>query len=49
MHGFEVNFPAVLAAAVARFAIGGVWYAPFAFGNYPSIFDNSLLNDIDKW
>jgi hypothetical protein len=32
MHGFDVNWLAVLAAAVARFAIGGVWYAPFAFG-----------------
>ena len=32
MHGFDVNWPAVLAAAVARFAIGGVWFAPFAFG-----------------
>ena len=32
MHGFEVNFLAVLAAAVLRFAIGGVWFAPFAFG-----------------
>ncbi len=32
MHGFDVNWLAVLAAAIARFAIGGVWYAPFAFG-----------------
>ena len=32
MHGFEVNWLAVLLAAVARFAIGGVWFAPFAFG-----------------
>ncbi|MSP02262.1 MAG: DUF1761 domain-containing protein [Acetobacteraceae bacterium] len=32
MHGFEVNWLAVLAAAVVRFAIGGVWFAPFAFG-----------------
>jgi hypothetical protein len=32
MHGFEVNWLAVLAAAVARFAIGGIWFAPFAFG-----------------
>lgn len=32
MHGFEVNWLAVLTAAVARFAIGGVWFAPFAFG-----------------
>jgi len=32
MHGFEVNWAAVGEATVARFAIGGVWYAPFAFG-----------------
>ena len=32
MHGFDVNWLAVLAAAVVRFAIGGVWFAPFAFG-----------------
>lgn len=32
MHGFEVNWLAVFAAALLRFAIGGVWYAPFAFG-----------------
>ena len=32
MHGFDVNWLAVLIAAVARFAIGGVWFAPFAFG-----------------
>ena len=32
MHGFNVNWLAVLGAAVARFAIGGIWYAPFAFG-----------------
>jgi hypothetical protein len=32
MHGFDVNWLAVLAAAVARFAIGGLWFAPFAFG-----------------
>jgi Protein of unknown function (DUF1761) len=32
MHGFDVNWLAVLAAAAARFAIGGVWFAPFAFG-----------------
>jgi hypothetical protein len=31
MHGFEVNWLAVLAAAILRFVIGGVWYAPFAF------------------
>ena len=32
MHGFEVNWLAVLAAAAARSLIGGFWYAPFAFG-----------------
>jgi hypothetical protein len=32
MHGFDVNWLAVLVAAIARFAIGGVWFAPFAFG-----------------
>jgi hypothetical protein len=32
MHGFDVNWLAVLVAAVARFAIGGVWFAPFGFG-----------------
>ncbi len=32
MHGFEVNWLAVLIAALAKFAIGGVWYAPPAFG-----------------
>jgi hypothetical protein len=32
MHGFEVNWLAVLAAAVVRFVIGGIWFAPFAFG-----------------
>ena len=32
MHGFEVNWLAVLIAAIVRFAIGGVWFAPFAFG-----------------
>jgi hypothetical protein len=32
MHGFDVNWLAVLLAAVARFVIGGVWFAPFAFG-----------------
>ena len=31
MHGFDVNWLAVLAATVARFAIGGLWYSPFAF------------------
>lgn len=32
MHGFHVNWLTVLAAAVVRFVIGGVWFAPFAFG-----------------
>lgn len=32
VHGFDVNWLAVLAAAVVRFAIGGLWFAPFAFG-----------------
>ena len=32
MHGFEVNWLAVAAAAVAKFAIGGVWFSPVAFG-----------------
>ena len=32
MHGFDVNWLAVLLAAIVRFAIGGVWFAPFAFG-----------------
>ena len=32
MHGFDVNWLAVLSAAIARFVIGGIWFAPFAFG-----------------
>ncbi len=32
MHGFEVNWEAVLSAAVAKFAIGAAWYAPPLFG-----------------
>jgi hypothetical protein len=32
MHGFDVNWLAVLAAALAKFAIGGVWYSPPVFG-----------------
>ena len=32
MHGFEVNWLAVSGAAVAKFAIGGVWYSPSVFG-----------------
>ena len=32
MHGFDVNWLAVLAAALAKFVIGGVWYSPVAFG-----------------
>lgn len=32
MHGFEVNWTSVGAAALAKFAIGGVWFSPVAFG-----------------
>ena len=32
MHGFDVNWLAVLVAAVAKFAIGGVWGSPPVFG-----------------
>jgi hypothetical protein len=32
MHGFDVNWLAVLIAALAKFAIGGVWYSPPVFG-----------------
>jgi hypothetical protein len=32
MHGFDVNWLAVSCAALAKFAIGGVWYAPPVFG-----------------
>lgn len=32
MHGFDVNWAAVAGAAVAKFAIGAVWYSPPAFG-----------------
>lgn len=32
MHGFDVNWLAVLVAALAKFAIGGLWYSPVAFG-----------------
>jgi hypothetical protein len=32
MHGFDVNWLAALVAALAKFAIGGVWYSPVAFG-----------------
>jgi hypothetical protein len=32
MHGFDVNWLAVLAAAAVKFAIGGVWYSPPVFG-----------------
>jgi len=32
MHGFDVNWLAVLVAAIVKFAIGGVWYSPVAFG-----------------
>ncbi len=29
--GGSINYLAVIAAAIAAFAIGGLWYAPFAF------------------
>jgi hypothetical protein len=32
VHGFDVNWLAVVVAALAKFAIGGVWYSPPAFG-----------------
>ena len=32
MHGFDVNWLAVLVAALVKFAIGGVWYSPPVFG-----------------
>ena len=32
MHGFEVNWLAVLSAAVVKFVVGGVWYSPPVFG-----------------
>jgi hypothetical protein len=32
MHGFDVNWLAVLCAALAKFAIGGMWYSLPAFG-----------------
>jgi hypothetical protein len=32
MHGFDVNWLAVPIAALAKFAIGGVWYSPAVFG-----------------
>ena len=32
MHGFDVNWLAVVLAALAKFAIGGFWYSPVAFG-----------------
>jgi hypothetical protein len=32
MHGFDVNWLAVPIAALAKFAIGGVWYSPPVFG-----------------
>lgn len=28
----EINYFAVIAAAVAAFVLGGIWYAPFLFG-----------------
>lgn len=32
MHGFDVNWLAVLSAALAKFVIGAVWYSPPVFG-----------------
>lgn len=32
VHAFQVNYVALLGAAVARFVIGGVWYSPAMFG-----------------
>src|SRR3979490_2784229 len=32
MHGFDVNWLAVLAATAAKFVIGGLWYSPLMFG-----------------
>jgi hypothetical protein len=32
MHGFDVNWLAILIAALAKFAIGGAWYSPPVFG-----------------
>lgn len=32
MHGFDVNWLAVLSATLVKFAIGGVWYSPPLFG-----------------
>jgi hypothetical protein len=33
MNLTEINYLAVIVAALASFAIGGLWYAPFLFGN----------------
>ncbi len=32
MHGFDVNWLAVVVATLVKFAIGAVWYSPLAFG-----------------
>ncbi|HEX6930182.1 MAG TPA: DUF1761 domain-containing protein [Gammaproteobacteria bacterium] len=32
MSGLDFNIVAVLVAAAAGFAVGGIWYAPFLFG-----------------
>jgi len=32
MFGADVNYPAVLVAAVATFLLGGLWYSPLFFG-----------------
>ena len=33
MDGFSINWLAVVAAALAGFVIGGVWYSPMLIGN----------------
>src|ERR1700753_144510 len=32
MHGFDVNWLALVRAALVKFAIGGLWYSPILFG-----------------
>lgn len=42
----QINLLAVLAAAMANFAIGGLWYSPYLFGNAwkrANAFDDSDL------
>lgn len=31
-HAASIDYPAVVAAAVATFAVGGTWYSPLLFG-----------------